>query len=103
MKILELFVAKDGRYFDNPEDCSSYEAILPVGETPYIYQPLDSQTKKHNPYFDQQAPCVCGHPYYRHFDSYEDNEAVGCKYCSCYHFTLKKHSSSDCSCEHSSY
>jgi hypothetical protein len=32
--------------------------------------------------------CECGHPYYRHFDGYEDNLHVGCKYCSCYDFVL---------------
>jgi hypothetical protein len=26
---------------------------------------------------------TCGHPYYRHFDTYEDMSAVGCKYCGC--------------------
>lgn len=25
--------------------------------------------------------CVCGHPYYRHFDTYDDMRYVGCKYC----------------------
>lgn len=28
--------------------------------------------------------CECGHPYYRHFDSYEDMSPVGCKYCHGY-------------------
>ena len=27
--------------------------------------------------------CDCGHPYYRHFDTYEDMLAIGCKYCEC--------------------
>lgn len=28
-------------------------------------------------------PCACGHVYARHFDSYENNAPVGCKYCPC--------------------
>jgi len=36
-----------------------------------------------NPKHDQEAPCVCGHPYERHFDSYDDMRPVGCKYCEC--------------------
>ena len=28
--------------------------------------------------------CTCGHPYYRHFDSYDDQAPVGCKYCPTY-------------------
>ena len=43
----------------------------------YIKQPL------HNPNYDQDAMCICGHVYYRHFDPYENNEACGCKYCTC--------------------
>jgi hypothetical protein len=35
----------------------------------------------------QDAPCAhCTHPYFRHYDGYEDNAAVGCKYCGCFEF-----------------
>jgi len=38
--------------------------------------------------FDQShykfAPCECGHAYYRHFDTYDNMRAVGCKYCDCF-------------------
>ena len=30
---------------------------------------------------DQDELCVCGHPYHRHFDSWDDNYPIGCKYC----------------------
>ena len=30
--------------------------------------------------------CVCGHPYFRHFDTYDDMAPIGCKYCPCNHF-----------------
>lgn len=32
--------------------------------------------------------CICGHPYYRHFDTYENMRPVGCKYCDCQEFRL---------------
>jgi hypothetical protein len=32
---------------------------------------------------NQDAECVCGHVYHRHFDSYEDMYPIGCKYCEC--------------------
>jgi hypothetical protein len=32
---------------------------------------------------DQNAKCECGHVYHRHFDSWEDMEPIGCKYCQC--------------------
>ncbi len=36
------------------------------------------------PGYNQEALCSnCKHMYYRHFDSYEDMEPVGCKYCEC--------------------
>lgn len=28
--------------------------------------------------------CKCGHPYYRHFDTYDGMSPVGCKYCGNY-------------------
>jgi hypothetical protein len=33
--------------------------------------------------FGDDRLCACGHPYYRHFDSYDDMHPVGCKYCEC--------------------
>ena len=42
--------------------------------------------------FGDDRECVCGHPYYRHFDTYEDMSPVGCKYCcgdDCPNFRVK--------------
>ena len=55
-------------------------------EPPYIRRVVTTVVMDHNPKHDQDALCICGHPYYRHFDSYEHNLAVGCKYCSCSRF-----------------
>lgn len=53
---------------------------------------LEQLCSEHVPYWgvpawdkdhDQDAKCACGHPYDRHFDGYEDNAPVGCKYCEC--------------------
>jgi hypothetical protein len=43
-------------------------------------------TLKYNHDFGDDKICKCGHPYHRHFDSYEQMRAVGCKYCQCYTF-----------------
>ena len=40
----------------------------------------------YNPKFGDDKVCKCGHSYDRHFDSYEDMAAVGCKYCQCFDF-----------------
>jgi hypothetical protein len=37
----------------------------------------------YNPNYGDARICKCGHAYYRHFDSYEENAPVGCKYCHC--------------------
>ena len=41
---------------------------------------------QYDPEYGDDRECQCGHPYYRHFDSYEDMSHVGCKYCECYNF-----------------
>lgn len=55
-------------------------------EKPYITETITIQKKKYNPNYGNNRMCVCGHAYYRHFDPWEDMEAVGCKYCGCEEF-----------------
>lgn len=38
----------------------------------------------YDPMFGDERLCLCGHPYYRHFDTYEEMSPVGCKYCHAY-------------------
>lgn len=35
----------------------------------------------YDPTYGDDIECLCGHPYYRHFDTYEKMSPVGCKYC----------------------
>jgi len=44
---------------------------------------------RYDPNFGDDRVCQCGHPYCRHFDSYEEMEPVGCKYCPCERFVEK--------------
>ena len=57
-------------------------------ELPYIIvtETIVKTTKSYNPKYGDDRMCVCGHKYYRHFDTYEDMRAVGCKYCECHDF-----------------
>lgn len=55
-------------------------------EQPYLEQTVTHVQKLWNPKFDQEARCICGHKYYRHFDTYENMANVGCKYCDCRQF-----------------
>ena len=43
---------------------------------------------KYDPDFGDDKICKCGHPYYRHFDPFENDDPVGCKYCDCGIFDL---------------
>ncbi len=60
-------------------------------EEPYIIKTktVISQDAFYNPKYGDHKVCKCGHPYYRHFDSYEDMFPVGCKYCECFRFEIK--------------
>lgn len=55
-------------------------------EQPYIKSISEVVEFKYNPNYGDDRICICGHSYYRHFDPYEEMEAVGCKYCGCSEF-----------------
>lgn len=55
-------------------------------EQPYLYTQRIVTDRHYNGDYGGGRACECGHAYYRHFDSYEDMEPVGCKYCPCYDF-----------------
>ena len=57
------------------------------------WMPLDeilNSPMGYDPVFGDDTLCLCGHPYYRHFDTYEGMHPVGCKYCICSGFKLKE-------------
>jgi len=55
-------------------------------EEPYIKETVVDVILKYNTNYGDNKICECGHPYYRHFDTYEDMYAIGCKYCRCNEF-----------------
>jgi hypothetical protein len=68
-------------------------------EKPYNKKRVTVTTLLYNPNYGDNRECECGHSYYRHFDSYEQMDAVGCKYCGCSHFkekTIKGKAKIDC-------
>lgn len=56
-------------------------------EVPYIAVRVEKTVLRYNPKYGDSRMCTCGHPYYRHFDTYDDMAPVGCKYCDCFAFT----------------
>lgn len=57
---------------------------------PYLEKKEIITTYLYNPNYGDDRICECGHSYDRHFDSYENMLAVGCKYCGCFEFKEKK-------------
>ena len=52
-------------------------------EPPYKIVEVVTVERRYNPNYGDDRICKCGHTYYRHFDSWENMENVGCKYCGC--------------------
>ena len=68
-----------------------YESGIPNSQNePYIISYEVTASLKYNPNFGDDKICECGHAYYRHFDTYDDMDNCGCKYCGCFDFTLAK-------------
>lgn len=61
-----------------------------TGEQPYLIKEKIIKERNYNINYGDGRICECGHPYHRHFDSYDKMRSCGCKYCSCYIFIEKK-------------
>ena len=61
-----------------------------MAEKPYIEETKIVVVKRYNPKYGDDKLCQCEHPYYRHFDTYEEMAPVGCKYCECDEFKPKE-------------
>lgn len=70
------------------------KVIEKTEEQPYFQteRVVIKSSYKYNPNYGDNRECECGHSYYRHFDSYENMSAVGCKYCQCFLFKEKLNS-----------
>lgn len=60
--------------------------LIGSDDAPYLEYEYKETVKRYNPNYGDNRMCVCGHPYYRHFDSWENMRPVGCKYCGCREF-----------------
>ena len=79
----KIATCSDGGYYCNTcnKRLSACQCYPPQWKwMPYCYYPD----------FGDDKECKCGHSYYRHFDTYEDMRAVGCKYCNCHIFEEKQ-------------
>jgi len=72
------------------EDEDERKKIVEIGcDNPYIEEEEFVIHRYYNPYYGDNRICKCHHPYYRHFDTYENMKSVGCNCCSCEHFEEK--------------
>lgn len=62
---------------------NSLERAGKMGIEPYVWVEVTTQERRYNPEYGDDRLCECGHPYHRHFDSYDEMADVGCKYCHC--------------------
>ncbi len=76
VKLIKTY--EDNGFEDNGFDCTTNK--------PYIETITINVNRVYNPNYGDDIECECGHPYYRHFDTYENMDPCGCKYCPCYHF-----------------
>jgi hypothetical protein len=73
------------------QEISCVETLVSDTSGPYLITTVTRTLTAHrfNKAYDQNAKCAepgCDHPYYRHFDTYENMAIVGCKYCICFWF-----------------
>lgn len=61
-----------------------------MSQEPYLFTTEVVTHRHYNPEYGDDRVCICGHPYYRHFDTYDKMEPVGCKYCCCYEFLERR-------------
>lgn len=54
---------------------------MSIKNLPYLPKLIITRIETYNPDYGDERICKCGHPYYRHFDTYDKMKAVGCKYC----------------------
>lgn len=89
--IFNVFSRRRNKRLIKDEFGEEYEGTLISSEdAPYLEYEIKQKIIKYNPNYGDNRICVCGHPYYRHFDTYENMEPCGCKYCSCFEFKEKK-------------
>ena len=71
---------------DDPDECDEEAVVLSLSEYERLKRCEAENAPGLPPYdhtFGDDRVCSCGHTYYRHFDTYDDMRAVGCKYCEC--------------------
>lgn len=71
----------DDDYYDSYSMNQMVDAKCPQCGCEFRTRMYPPGVPEYDPSFGDDKICACGHPYYRHFDTYDDMYPVGCKYC----------------------
>ena len=66
---------------DHGHSLEELDSLIEMIDTIRYHHGWVGEEPEYDPSFGDERRCKCGHPYYRHFDTYEDMSPVGCKYC----------------------
>lgn len=73
---------------------AAVDAFLTLRESQRLGFDFERAPRRPMPYdkgFGDDKDCACGHPYYRHFDTYDNMSPIGCKYCDCHTWQSPDH------------
>ena len=84
MESLKSFFRASGfKDYGDPNENAMIRRAKSFKEPAYFITEKTIQVRKYNPDYGDDRICDCGHPYHRHFDSYDNINPCGCKYCIC--------------------
>lgn len=82
-ELAKQWLIEHEHYEDEPTFEVDHKSLCELLETVADYNGSISDLPEYDPKFGDDKTCHCGHPYYRHFDTYSNMDAIGCKYCYC--------------------
>jgi hypothetical protein len=80
-KLIKKWLVDHEHYEDEPTFQKDFNDFKELIATIINYDGVISDEPGYDPNFGDDILCECTHPYYRHFDTYSNMDAIGCKYC----------------------
>jgi hypothetical protein len=77
-----FYIQRNDEYHQIRNEFVNMINLSEMGTT--VTQQVEEPGAEYNPNYGDDKRCLCGHTYYRHFDSYDEMAPIGCKYCQHY-------------------